>query len=118
MDWLAGIAGFLLLEGLKVYRRVWGAGKALPERHILWGMSVLWLAALSGIVAHILADGDAVKALFVGFSVPMGLKGIVVRPRLDGDDLIDDVEIGDNKGGNPSILKTVISLVEDSLRTV
>ncbi len=73
-----GLLGFAGFEGLRIYQRLWGKMDIVPaNRPIIYVLILVALGAFSGGLAHILAKGQAITAIFIGFSVPTNARGIL-----------------------------------------
>lgn len=79
-DFLYGLVGFIGYEGLRIFRSSVNRQRprAIPRDDLVsYFIGIVLVACFSGIVAHVFAAGDAGRSLFVGFSVPSGLKAAV-----------------------------------------
>ena len=80
MDILYGIIGLLGFEGMRVYKRMWAGLKIRPQKTLWLYIAILvFLSLFSGACAHALANGNLASALFIGFSVPTGIRSILHR---------------------------------------
>ena len=100
MDYLYGVIGFLGFEGLRIYKVLWADIPIAPHnKKYLYGITIICLSVFSSIVAHAFSNGNIVEALYIGFSVPTGLKALSDKPHrkdkpiTDNVDGIDDIEI-------------------------
>lgn len=103
MDCLYGIIGFAGFEALRIYKRLWAGLEVIPERH--FSVYVALLGILSGFAAacaHALANGNLANSLFIGFSVPTGIKAILepapkknefINQRREEGIVVDDVDV-------------------------
>ena len=100
MDFLYGIIGLVGFEALRIYKRIWANLPFTPRRNVgLYLLTICCLAFFSGFAAHALANGSIVNSMFVGFSVPTGLKALTDKPHKSlesrkGELVVDDIEIG------------------------
>jgi hypothetical protein len=118
---LFGVIGLAGFEALRLYKN-FVAGKALIPQHqsMVYAIIVGVLALFAGSCAYALANGNLANSLFVGFSVPTGIRallGAATVPRHKGNgqrargavqnssnqaDEIDDIEIEQAPGSKPS----------------
>lgn len=101
MDFLFGVIGFAGFEGLRIYKCLWGGYPVLPLNHKQFYFVVIAVVALfSGAVATVFSQGSVGEAIYIGFSVPTGIKAILDHPssfekraRSLPQDHTDDVEL-------------------------
>jgi hypothetical protein len=97
-----GVIGFCGFEGLRIYKCLWGGHPILPLSHKYFYFSVLLIvASFSGAISTALSHGNIGEAIYVGFSVPTGIKALLDRP--DGSrpqrksaksqDYVDDISL-------------------------
>lgn len=76
-SWILGLVGFLGFEGLRIYKVVLRKRAAVPQkRYGIYAFSIMLLLIFSAFAAEIMAGGNKLTALFVGFSVPNGMKAL------------------------------------------
>jgi hypothetical protein len=94
MDFLYGMVGFIGFESLRIYKLLCAGLPITPHnRKRLYGMTLVCVAVFSGVVAHAFAQGNIIEAIYVGFSVPTGLKTLLENPRRRHQKIVDDIEI-------------------------
>jgi hypothetical protein len=95
VDILFGVIGFLGYEGIRVYKRLRNSLDPFPVNKKYYIVILIWVGLFSGIVSYLLAGGNIIRALFIGFSIPSGIKAIIDTPRPEHADEVDDIEIGE-----------------------
>jgi len=88
-DFFYGSLGFCGFEAIRTYKHFTSNKKTILYNCGSIGIIciIISLAIFSGLIADIFAAGDLGKSLFIGFSVPTGLKLITgkdLQERLDG----------------------------------
>lgn len=110
MDFLFGVIGFAGFEALRIYKCLWAGYPVLPINHKYFYLIVVVVVALfSGAVATVISHGSVGEAIYVGFSVPTGIKALIDRPSLSdkpksrrakGEDHTDDITLGSPRFDN------------------
>jgi hypothetical protein len=94
MDFVGGVVGFVGFEALRIYKCLWAKQPVFPLSHrLLYFAVIAFLAIFGGFVASAMAGGNMVEAVFLGFSVPTGLKAAGEDPRKRTQTKDDDVDI-------------------------
>src|SRR5687768_14703419 len=84
MDFVFGVVGFAGFEALRIYKCLWAGHPVLPlNRKYFYVLVVGVVAVFSGALATVLAHGSVGGAIYVGFSVPTGIKALLDRPGTD-----------------------------------
>lgn len=99
-SWILGIVGFIGFEGLRIYKAVLRKRAAVPQnRYGIYAFSITLLLVFSGFAAEIMAGGNKLTALFVGFSVPTGMKALFddQMPRNGTGPTAEAVKVEDTK---------------------
>lgn len=97
-SWILGIVGFIGFEGLRIYKAVLRSRPAIPQkRHGVYVFAVILLIIFSAFAAEIMAGGNKLTALFVGFSVPTGMKTLFDDQTPRNGTAADAVKVDDTK---------------------
>jgi len=76
-----GVIGFGGFEGLRIYKCLWGGHPILPLSHKYFYIFALSIVAFfSGAISTALSHGNIGEAIYIGFSVPTGIKALLERP--------------------------------------
>jgi hypothetical protein len=99
---LFGVIGFAGFEGLRIYKCLWAGHPILPLNHKHFYFVVLAIVAcFSGAIATAFSPSNAGEAIYIGFSVPTGIKALLDRPGGSGRkrkatrpaDQVDDISV-------------------------
>jgi len=97
MNFLCGVAGFIGFEGLRVYKCLWNRRPIAPAPRIWWYLcAVILIAAFSGVVAMAVNPKNLLEAIYLGFSVPCGVRTILEpggRRKSIDHDIVDDIVV-------------------------
>jgi len=94
MDYLYGLIGFLGFEGLRIYKLLWANRPIVPsKRAFLYSITLICVATFAGFVAQVFANGNMAEAIYIGFTVPTGLKALCENPRQQTETLVDDIKV-------------------------
>jgi hypothetical protein len=78
LDFVCGVIGFLGFEAIRIYKCQWAGRSVVPlKRRWLYAGTLFALGVFSGCVAFGIAGGNAGRALFIGFSVPTGIRTLL-----------------------------------------
>lgn len=106
MDFFYGMGGFLGFEMLRIYRRRCVNLPILPDNELIQHIIILiGVSIFSGTFAHIIAHGNKLEALYLGFSAPATWK-VFRNAEYDGHG--HGVRVDDIKVGKPSFFKKLI----------
>jgi hypothetical protein len=118
---LFGVIGLVGFEALRLYKS-FVSGKALipQNQSMVYAIIVAVLALFSGACAYALANGNLANSLFVGFSVPTGIRALLGAGTVPGHkgngqrarspaqnsssqaDEVEDIEIEHSPDSKPS----------------
>ncbi len=97
-DFLFGIVGFLGYECLRIYRILTGKekGKPFPSgKRKFYILIIFFLAFFAGTVSYAFKANEASRSIFVGFSVPSGLRTLIGNDRKSNVDSIEDIKLNE-----------------------
>jgi hypothetical protein len=98
MSFVYGVIGFVGFEALRIYKCLWGKRPIVPAEKAWWYTgTVVTLGIFAGIFANAVSPDNNLEALYLGFSVPCGLKALL-EPTSNGrryrrGDETDDIVI-------------------------
>lgn len=97
MAYLYGLVGFFGYEGLKYYKRSWEKKELIAKSHYrAYFFSLVAVGILSAVIAHLLADGKNLLAIYIGFSLPTNAEKILGPKGSDREIHVDDINLADD----------------------
>jgi len=93
--YIFGMIGFFTFEALRIYKRLWSGLKIPPlSNKYLYCLILIGISILSGFIACVFSPDNTIKAIYIGFSVPTGLKALIESPRKEQNiDFVDDIKL-------------------------
>jgi hypothetical protein len=77
-DIVFGMIGFAGFEALRVYKKLNSRVSVIPKRNrVVYSGILVVLAVFAGACAYALAKNNPASALFIGFSVPNGIRALL-----------------------------------------
>jgi hypothetical protein len=120
LDIVFGLIGLLGYEALRLYKSFIGRRALIPRGQVtIYSVILSALAIFAGACAYALANGNLANALFVGFSVPTGIRALLSpasernaerqprnrrksRQRSDQDVEVDDIQMETSNSAQPA----------------
>lgn len=121
---LFALIGFIGFEALKVYKRLWSGQSPMPERRLEYFCVLLLIGVFVSAVAFASEPDGALKAIFLGFSVPASAKAVFEAiPTPSGtptklpdsipssQDAVDDIDVSRAPGASGGVLHNSAALI-------